>query len=361
MAEYDFLCRVLKIQTHKYSNFIYVAGFKKAHQLLIDDKLMEQYNIGIMSVIKGSCSEVENNAGKLIYKIVSIESHTRATDCNSYRDNYTNKAMTFKQCRNAVMAKVQDFLKSEQFQPLNSPFTIPYRGTSTAQPLRICGKYVDRFCKITHEFSIKKVMSELLCPVYEIGYVARDVYSTTTNWFEYNILEFVSPLHGLDFIEKFIRAFIDIASTVADEYGIKHYDFSSLKIIPLDNNNEYKGQSYEELKKVERNVIFLNAPIESPLVKCIDGRRSETIWFFNGDSMGHGYYDENDYTILYNYSLGQRIQLLAKGIKAEMSEDFLELLKLGMPDSISLGFGVDRFFQQFFLFPNFKDYHKYMD
>lgn len=361
MSEHNFLCRVLRIQKHKCSNFIYVSGFELARQLLIDDLLMSQYDIGIMSIIKGKCIETKNNVGKTIYQVCLIESHVKAAACLTYQENYTNKALLYKKCRNEILFQVENFLGRNNFQSVNSPFTIPFRGTSTASPLKISGKYVNRYCKITHELGIKKMMSELLCPVYEIGYVARDIYSTMTTWFEYNILEFVSPIHDLTFIENFIKEFIQIATSVADEWGIKHRDFSSFKVLRLEDDNTYEGRHFEDLRHSEENVIFLNAPVESPLVKCIDGRRSETIWYLYGDSMAHGYCDENDWSILRDLSLKQQAELKRKGIDAELSLDFLELLELGMPNSVSLGIGIDKFFQQFFMFTNLKEYHKYMD
>ena len=360
MSKCYFLCRVLSVQKRKCSIFLYVSGFDKAKQLLIKRELYEKHNIRVMSVIKGICSEGVNNKGKSIYIIDEVESCVAAVECDAYHECFTNKAHSYRLCRNDIINKVHDFLRSESFQMINSPFTLPYRGTSIASPLKIEGKFVNRYCKITHEFALKKAMAENLQPVYEIGYVARDMYTTVSNWFEYSVLEFVSPTHNISFISTFIEEFIKIAVESAELFALPHYDFSCLKIIELDEEFKYEGVDFEKLRQIEKNAIFINAPVNSPLVKKIDGKRRETIWVFNGESMAHGYKDENNWEAIYDLSCKQMEELEKKGVEGEFSRDFLSLMKIGVPESISIGFGIDRFFQFFFGFETMKAYRQFI-
>lgn len=354
-----FICRVLSIQRRKHISFLYVSGFR-ARQLMIDNTLLAEHAIGIMSIVRGSCREDVNDRGAPVCRITEIDSVVHSGHSKAYHKCFTGEAVRLRLCRNEILNQVRAYLQSEQFQCISSPFTLPYRGTSIASPLRLTGKYVDQYCKITHEFFLKKEAAENLVPVYEIGYVARDVYPTVAGWFEYAVLEFVSPLHDMDFIEAFIRAFIRIAVDTARAYGVKFCDVSGMQTITLDENGCWGGKTFQQLKAENSNVLFLNAPVNSPLVKQIDGRRTETIWFFNHESMAHGYRDENSWDALYQLSTAQLEQLRAKGIEAEYSRDFLSLLKLGVPESVSIGFGIDRFFQVFFGFRNMRDYREIM-
>lgn len=355
-----FICRVLSIQHRKNISFLFVSGFPYSKQLMVDNRLIADCPIGVMSVIKGQYGQSVNNKGEVTYQITKIDSIVSSNHNKAFHKNFTNKALLLRLCKNDILNQVKQYLESNSFQAIYSPFTIPYRGTSIASPLKISGKYVNKYCKITHEFFLKKEMAENLIPVYEIGYVARDVYSTISGWYEYSILEFVSPIHNMDFVEEFICKFIDIAVSSAKKFGVSYNEFSEMETVILDDDGLCDGKCLEQLKSEKKNVMFINCPVSSPLVKKINGKRTETIWFYNGESMAHGYWDENDFDSLFAFSKTQMELLNEKGIDAEYSKDFLSLLNLGTPESVSIGFGLDRFFQIFFGFANMKEYRDSM-
>lgn len=356
----DFICRVLSIQRHKNTSFLYISGLLDAKQLVVNNELLSMHDVGVMSIIKGKYSHTVNDKGNGVCQIISIDYVLPSAHNKTYHKNFTNKAVLLRRCKADILQQIALYLEKEQFQRINSPFTVPYRGTSIATPLSISGKYVDMYCKITHEFFLKKEMAENLIPVFEIGYVARDVYSTMSGHFEYSILEFVSPLHNIKYIEDFIYKFIEIAINSAEKYQIPYRDLSNIKTIVLDENACFSGKTFDQIKSENQNVLFVNAPTSSPLVKQANGKRTETIWFYNGDSIAHGYRDENDYNSLMMLSRLQMEALIQKGVKAEYSKDFLSLLRLGIPESISIGFGIDRFFQIFFCFDNINGYNDMM-
>ena len=357
MREIQFLCRVLSIQKRKETTFLYVAGFKHARQLLVNNSYLDSNKVTIMSIIKGTCGIVFNNKGEKCYNISNIESIVYPENTVMISQRYTNKAMMYRACRNKIIQDLRHLLEEEGFLESNSPFTIQYRGTSTAAPLKISGKYVDRYCKITHELAIKKAMCDQLQPVYEIGYVARDQYTTVNGAFEYSILEFVTPLHDMSFIEYFVKKIIEIAQKNSKEFGIDTLDLSELSIV---NVAALSQSQFYSLKKQASNTLFFDAPVDSPLVKKVNGSRRETIWFVNGVSIAHGYMDENSAENIIEYSNKQLQELKTKGVSAELSWDFIDLLKSGIPNSISIGFGLDRFFQLFFNFNNLKEYYAFL-
>ena len=357
MKEVPFLCRVLRIQHHKYSTFLYVAGFAEARQLIIEQALFETSKIQPLSVIRGLCDVIENHAGKRVYRIVRLDSVIPSLNQKKCIEDYTNKAIAFRRCRCETISQAKDFLRGEGFLETCSPFTLPYRGTSTAQPLKVEGEYIHRYTKITHELGLKQAMCNLLSPVFEIGYVACDTYITKARWFEYTVLEFVSPLHDISFIERFIKKFIDIATENADRYKLEHRNFAALQTLSM-RNEQCSPVEFASARKAVKNTIFLDAPTVSPLVKTVGGQKTETIWILDGESMAHGYCDETDWKAFYDFCKDQMMALQKKEVQGEISEDFLSVMRCGLPDSISIGMGMDRFFQKFFGIDSLKEYHR---
>ena len=353
--EYRFLCRVLKIQKHKNTSFLYVEGFEKANQLLIDTKMLVQENIGPLSILRGYCRETNNKNNQTVYTISVIEKHARSNCFGIDISKYSNKELAVKRCRYAIINKIEEYLKENGFQKINSPFTMKYRGTSTSNPLKIQGKHINRYCKITHELQLKQACSELLMPTYEIGYVTNDIYTTQTKWFEFTILELVSPLHQISFISDLIQYIAQVSAEIADAYGVPHEDFRNLEIITLEENDQMEEQ-FQALKNTDRNILFVNAPTNSPLVKQDGKYKTETVWYFKGVKMGHGYVDENDCRIFESICEEQMKTLTAKNVYSEYSHDFIKLLRIGIPESISLGLGLDRIFMALFQFDTIKSY-----
>lgn len=348
MKKYNFICRVLKIQKHKNFKFLYVSGFEQSRQLIIKDELFLKFNISAMSIIRGECEKILNNQNKQSFEITSIVSVKETIGNNSYAKEYvSNKNQLMQICKQQIIMKIEGFLQDDGFLKMNSPFTMNSRGTSIASPLKIQGQFVDRYCKITHEIELKKMLYKTLSPLYEVGYVSRDIYSTNKKNFEYNVLEFVSPIHDVDFIETFMKKIVEIANQEAEKLNVQHVDLSNLTVVDL------KGKMEETQLN---NVIYLNRPVDSPLVKVVNGVRTETIWIYNGISLGHGYNDENDYYLVLEEFTNQQRTLKERNIEAELSEDFLNVMKIGLPDTVSIGLGLDLFLCKFFGFDNFKDY-----
>ena len=291
--EYRFLCRVLKTQKHKHTSFLYVEGFDRGNQLLINPEMLTREQIGPLSVLRGYCRKTKNQAGQSVYMISRIEKHARSNCFGMDVSKYSNKELAIKRCRYEIISKIETYLNESGFQKINSPFTMKYRGTSTSNPLKIRGKHINRYCKITHELQLKQACSELLLPVYEIGYVANDIYTTQTKWFEFTILELVSPLHNISFISELIQFIAQTATETADAYGVPHADFGDMEIVMLEENDHMEEQ-FISLKNSNRNILFVNAPTDSPLVKQEGAYKTETVWYYKGVKMGHGYVDEND-------------------------------------------------------------------
>ena len=357
MNNISFLCRVLSVQRRKNVTFLYISGFSLTRQLMIDNTLFEIYLLKKADIVSGKCSVQQNEKGYSVFKIERIEKVVSGSEMPSI--NFTNKAVEYKKCVNEVIQESIDYLRKNDFSMHVSPFTIAERSTSIASPLQVRGVYVDKYIKITHELGLKRCLCETLNSVFEIGYVARDVYNTVTNWFEYLVLEFVSPHKSIDFVKDFICFFIESATRIADKYSIKHLDFEDYTVVDISQTYPNCDEKQWKLIKIEtKNTIFLNAPVDSPLVKEIDGVRSETIWIYNGKSMAHGYVDENDWKNYVSECNRQKKELECRGIEAEIPEEFISVLKAGLPDSISLGFGIDRFFLTFFAFENFKEYRE---
>ena len=120
--------------------------------------------------------------------------------------------------------------------------------------------------------------------------------------------------------------------------------------------NDHMEEQFISLKNSNRNILFVNAPTDSPLVKQEGAYKTETVWYYKGVKMGHGYVDENDSEIFEAICKEQQKALAAKNIDSEYSLDFIKLLRIGIPESISLGLGLDRIFMAFFQYDTIKSY-----
>lgn len=351
----EFLCRIMKVQRHKQSCFLYVSGLEFTRQLIVNEPLINNYPFSPMSILKGCCEECINNKGEKAFYVSKIEYNSQVeSGCDIL--HHSNRNIKYRRCYWEIIREIKTFLNDNGFIETYSPFTLPYRGTSIMKPLAVSGEYVNRYTKITHELGLKKNMASILLPVYELGYVACDTYITQSRWFEYSVIEFVSPFHKIDFVAEFIKAFITIATRKADEYGLNHLDMQNFEYVDL-NNTSYTVNEFKEKRKAVTNTIFVNAPTDSPLVLEVEGKKKETIWILNGESMAHGYRDETNPDFFTELSNKQYFELKEKGIEAEISKDFLEVLRQGIPESVSLGMGTDRFFQKFFKFTSIKEFH----
>jgi elongation factor P--beta-lysine ligase len=368
MVEVDFVCRVLSIQKHKNSHFLYVSGLDDYRQMIIDPDMSNQNGIALFSIITGKYALIKNSKNKLIPHIIRLQSCVvpalQPIEAKNHIDRVSNTTLSLRLFYHQFLAELSKHFLEQGYYRLSSIFTMNERGTSTVNPVKATGEHIDKFIKITHEIELKKEMAFLLKPFFEIGFVARDVFEGKVSSSEYLILEFVNPTEDERIVVEEIVFIKNLAMNLASQIGVKHLDLSDMTVVDLADevraqNPKQLDNWFESKKKNTKNTLYLNAPTSSPLVRNVGGFRHESIWILNGNSIAHGYQDENDYMAIFNAFNAQKRELASRGVSAEMPEDFLSIVKMGLPLSVSFGFGLDRFLTRFLLFSSISELHRF--
>lgn len=352
--------RVMTIRRHKCTIFIdsIDESFSKI-QLMIDITLEKADEINAGDIVCVETEATVNRRGDSILKIIAIgnivhnEKHLLFKSRNNSFDETQASDIAFENLFNVLNGgeklklwkykflfteKIRELFINKGFIHIQSTPFMKERGTSTVEPFVVKSKFgKERYLNITFELELKKAYYITLVPVFEIGILSRDVYSTKYGVNEFLSLEFVAPVDRCEF-KAICFEIISIAKELAKEQGISYaQDFDNIAICTDEQEIEN-----------EDNIIYLNLLTTSPLAKkSKNGCRYEFKWKYGKKTIAHGYYDENNYSEICNYFNLQAEQLQYNGIVAETNKDFLEVLSLSAPPSMSFNFGIDRFLQYF--------------
>jgi len=371
------LFRIINLRSHK--NIVFIDSFDKSFNLvnlMIEREILLDRDLGVGDVIDVDVKDGFNKRGipvKIVEQIHKILTHSKHLNYRTISDNiivnYRRESLTRAlngssnlkewQLKCLLIREIENFLTSENYTKIYSSNSMDERGTSVVNPIKTISEYNgDRFLKITHELNLKKLCYLTLQPLYEIGYLARDVYDTKNGMHEYLSLELVSPVVNVANFEKYCDKISEIAINLANRIGveynksfdnIKHIDVLSTFLKTTDFFNESMFvEYYKELLETNENCIFTNVPIDTPLAKKTEyGIPLETKWILNQDGIAHGYEDQSDVTIIKDCFEKQMKNLFNKGIVADYSKEFLEVMELAVVDTKSFSFGIDRFIQMF--------------
>lgn len=371
------LFRVLTVRKHKSVTFCDAYCFEDyRQQLLIPNEIMNDLHLIVGSTINVIWHEDINHRGvkvcmvdKIIqvyfpkkntsYKSFKIEENTELDNLFSQDINGGIHLLRWKHY-NELINRIESLMNKMGIIKITTPFTTSYRGTSVANPVKITGEYIGKkYIKITHELGLKRWCYLSLAPVFECGYVLRDRYVTQTALNEFLMFEAVIPNSYEFCLKDFYLKVIIEAKSIADALGLEYNrNFDDINIV--DVKKEYDSvslsfskekyiQFYEEISRKYRHVIFVNAPLNSPLGwQNEQGMVLETKWLLNGHGIGHGYYDEYRYDVLLVEFKKQKKLLEKKGIIAELPMDYLKCCEYcGIP-TFSFNIGIERFFSFFF-------------
>ena len=370
------LFRLVTIRNHK--NVIFCDSFDEKFnkiQLMIPSGIFNDYYIKVGSVIEAKHKITTNKYGSPLYLITEINNVMNQDKTLSYKSINTDLSslsyynfisalnggenLKFWEIKQRMLEEIRNFLLNKSFLEVNTPPLMNNRGTSIVNPLRVDSQYLgEKYLKITHELELKKLCYLTLKSLFEIGYVTRDVYTTSKAANQYLTLELVSPLDNDLSAEEFYLKVYEFAINLAKEYGISYSEiFNNIEVkdvleLYLKTCNSFNKKDflkfYKCLLKEEQNIIYINAPIDTPL--AIDseyGIPLETKWAIGERGIGHGYYDQSDLIIIKNAFEHQQRILKQKGIDANMDVDYLKVLEYAGIDTKSLNLGIDRFMYKF--------------
>ena len=373
------LFRILTVRKHKKITFCDAYSFDGfRQQLAFDNEMVDESVFVTGCVVDLRFHRGLNKRGESILFVDSIEKCIVPDNSTSYKgyqkgENTCNPELTsFAQDLNGGIHLSQFHFRLVFIQRLKSllqdlgiyetytPLTNANRGTNIASPVRAVGLYTGtRYVKITHELGLKTQSYLSLAPLFEIGYVMRDRYTTKSGMNEFLTLEAVIPTE-IDFdLCAFYLKVLRLSIQTAEELGLEHNSiFDDIEIIDLKREyanaySQYSPQNYASLyeKTVSNNrhCILVNAAIETPLgISDKNNMVMETKWVLDGHGLGHGYLDEYRSEKLREAFLIQQGQLKNMGIDADLPEEYLKAIEYAGIPTFSFNLGIDRFINCFF-------------
>lgn len=348
--------------------------------LLFSRPAFDEYKIIPSSTIIANCERIKDFKGRDIDQVLSVDKVMTHNDKEPYSSSqsiyYSNKKYLNKNFKSAIdggsslqnwrfrqifISEIKKYLASKRYFDINTPLLMEERGTSIVNPMKVSTTYNnEHYLKLTHEMELRKICYLTLQSVFEVGYVARDIYGTTSDLYQYLSLETVgSPTNDLRSEDFYLHAY-QIAKEIAKECELIGFEnIPEVEIVDVLEsfskcNDEYDKEEfisfYTQLVKSckERNVIFINAPVKTPLAKDSEwGIPLETKWRILGDGVGHGYFSETNYEKL-KAAFQEQVNLLnAKGVNVNIPESELKALLYAGMDTYNFNLGLDRFFYKF--------------
>ena len=294
--------------------------------------------------------------------------------------------------RSKIIKEIRNFLDARDFIEVETPMLVENAGGANARPFETHFNALseDRKLRISLELYLKRLIVGGLERVYEIGRVFRNEGTDTKHNPEFTLMELYQAYTDYEGMMELTESmFKHIAKNVVGSlqlpYGENVIDFEKpfAKISMMDAVKKYSGVDFstikddEEAKKVatEKHVEFLphhtkgdilnlffdefvekeliqptfviDHPIEvSPLTKKKPNDPTITERFelyVNGYEMANAYSELNDpIDQRERFEAQERLKALGDEEANSIDEDFLTALKIGMPPTGGIGYGIDR-------------------
>ena len=294
--------------------------------------------------------------------------------------------------RSKVLKEIRNFLDKRDFMEVETPILVSNAGGASARPFNTHFNALneDLHLRISLELYLKRLIVGGLERVYEIGRVFRNEGTDTKHNPEFTLMELYqayTDYHGMmELTESMFRHIAkNVLGTMQIEYADRVIDLEKpfLVISMIDAVKKYSGVDFNELKTTddakkiakEKNIEFLeyhewgdilnlffdefvednliqptfivDHPIEiSPLTKKkVDNPRLTERFelFINGQEMANAYSELNDpIDQRARFEAQEKLKLLGDEEANSIDEDFLTALKIGMPPTGGIGYGIDR-------------------
>ena len=293
--------------------------------------------------------------------------------------------------RSKIIREIRNFLDDRDFIEVETPMLVENAGGANARPFETHFNALDedRKLRISLELYLKRLIVGGLERVYEIGRVFRNEGTDTKHNPEFTLMELYQAYTDYEGMMELTESmFKHIAKNVVGslklQYGDNVIDLEKPfeKISMIDAVKKYSGVDFNTIKtdedakniakekKVEYlehhkkgdilNLFFdefvekeliqptfvIDHPIEvSPLTKKKPGNEELTERFelyINGYEMANAYSELND-PIDQRERFEAQEKLIALGDEEANSidEDFLHALRIGMPPTGGIGYGID--------------------
>ncbi len=313
-----------------------------------------------------------------------------------YRQRYVDMIVnpevrdTFRK-RTLILKAVREFLDARGFLEVDTPVlqTIEIGAAARTFKTHLNALDLDMFLRIETELYLKRLIVGGFDKVYEVGRLFRNEGMDATHnpefttvetyqaYVDYNaVMEMVEqlysyvaetvcgstlvPYQGHEIELKAPWKRVTMADAVEEACGVRYADWTSdedaraaLKAKDVHFEKTWKrGECLAALfdEFVEATLIqpvfIIDYPVDiSPLAKRKPENPDLTErfeFFINGHEMGNAFSELND-PLDQRRRFEEQVRIRkAEGIHAEVDEDFVNALELGMPPTGGLGFGIDR-------------------
>lgn len=294
--------------------------------------------------------------------------------------------------RSKIIKEIRDFLDGRDFIEVETPMLVENAGGANARPFETHFNALDedRKLRISLELYLKRLIVGGLERVYEIGRVFRNEGTDTKHNPEFTLMELYQAYTDYEGMMELTESmFKHVAEKVVGslklQYGDNVIDLEKpfAKISMMDAVKKYSGVDFstiktdDEAKKIakEKNVEYLehhkkgdilnlffdefvekeliqptfviDHPIEvSPLTKKKPSNPELTERFelyINGYEMANAYSELNDpIDQRERFEAQEKLKALGDEEANSIDEDFLTALKIGMPPTGGIGYGIDR-------------------
>ncbi len=294
--------------------------------------------------------------------------------------------------RSKIIKEIRNFLDARDFIEVETPMLVENAGGANARPFETHFNALseDRKLRISLELYLKRLIVGGLEKVYEIGRVFRNEGTDTKHNPEFTLMELYQAYTDYEGMMELTESmFKHVAKTVVGslklQYGDNVIDLEKpfAKVSMIDAVKKYSGVDFstittdDEAKKIaaEKHVEYLehhkkgdilnlffdefvekeliqptfviDHPIEvSPLTKKKPSNPELTERFelyINGYEMANAYSELNDpIDQRERFEAQERLKELGDEEANSIDEDFLTALKIGMPPTGGIGYGIDR-------------------
>ncbi len=293
--------------------------------------------------------------------------------------------------RTRIIKAVRDFLDSRGFIEVDTPVlqTIEIGAAARTFKTHLNALDIDMFLRIETELYLKRLIVGGFDKVYEVGRLFRNEGMDATHNPEFTSVEtyqaFVNYHTVMEMVEQ-LYAYVaqtvcgatlvpyqgqmielkapwrrvTMADAVEEACGVRYADWAddaqareALQAIdvhcePFWKRGDCLAALFDEYVEATliQPVFITDYPVDiSPLAKRKPENPDLTErfeFFINGHEMGNAFSELND-PIDQRMRFEEQVRVrLAEGIHAEVDEDYLNALELGMPPTGGLGFGIDR-------------------
>ena len=294
--------------------------------------------------------------------------------------------------RSKIIKEIRNFLDARDFIEVETPMLVENAGGANARPFETHFNALeeDRKLRISLELYLKRLIVGGLERVYEIGRVFRNEGTDTKHNPEFTLMELYQAYTDYEGMMELTESMFkhiakNVVGTLKLPYGDNVIDFEKPfdKISMMDAVKKYSGIDFATIKDddeaksiakekgvefmphhtkgdilnlffdefVEKELIqptfVIDHPIEvSPLTKKKPSDPTLTERFelyINGYEMANAYSELNDPIDQRERFVAQeKLRALGDEEANSIDEDFLNALKIGMPPTGGIGYGIDR-------------------